>query len=305
MPISAVPSEEARLLRDEEHGEYGASDVVINKSQSSAQTTQPATRTSSVFMLSSSILARLVWLSMIFFSAYIFMMYLLTAVKSGVKAWGPHFYSPNSPMSTAGIGIHFLGGFVLLVLGNVQLLPKVRRRYPGVHRWLGRVYAGTAAITAVGALSYIVLHGCTGGITMDIGFGMYGIAMLVAAFQTVRHARARRFDEHRAWALRFFSLGIASWSYRIDYSAWNLTTGGIGHLNSFKGVFDKLMDFSFFVPNLLVVELILRLEKRKRSEMFEGGSAVLFGVLCFFVMYATYRNWVLPFLSHNLGGPVF
>ncbi len=158
---------------------------------------------------------------------------------------------------------------------------RVPRRYPGVHRWLRRVYASTAAITALGAPNYIVLHGCTRGITMDIGFGMYGVAMLVTAFQTVWHARARRFDEHRAWALRLFSLGTASWSYRIDYSAWTLTIGGIGHLNSFKGVFDKLMDFSFFVPNLLVVELILRAEKRKRSDVFEGGSAVLLAVLCF------------------------
>ncbi len=305
MPFATGPSEEARLLHDEEHGEYGASDVVTNKNQSSAQSTQTETRTSFVFRLSGSILSSLVWLSMISFSVYIFMVYLLTAFKSGVKAWGPHFASPNSPVSTAGIGIHFLGGFVLLVLGNVQLLPKVRRRYPGVHRWLGRVYAGTAAITSLGALSYIVLHGCIGGITMDIGFGMYGVAMLVTAFQTVRHARARHFDEHRAWALRLFSLGVASWLYRLDYSGWTLTTGGIGHLDSFRGVFDKLMDFSFFVPNLLFVELILRMEKRKRSEMFEGGSAVLFAGLCFFVVYATYRNWVLPFLSPNLGGPVF
>ena len=83
---------------------------------------------------------------------------------------------------------------------------------------------------------------------MDVGFGLYGVLTAAAAVETYRHARARRLDNHRAWAMRLFALAIGSWLYRMEY----------GHLKDFSGPFDQLMAFFFYVPNLLVVEALLR-----------------------------------------------
>lgn len=41
---------------------------------------------------------------------------------------------------------------------------------------------------------------------MNIGFDLYGVLLIVAAGNAWRHARARRFDLHRAWAIRPFTL---------------------------------------------------------------------------------------------------
>jgi hypothetical protein len=62
--------------------------------------------------------------------------------------------------------------------------------------------------------------------------------MVLAALETVRHARQRCFDEHRAWAIRLFALTIGSWLYRMDYGFWWLITHGAGHTRSFDGAFD-------------------------------------------------------------------
>ena len=93
---------------------------------------------------------------------------------------------------------------------------------------------------------------------MKAGFGRYGMLMIGAAVQTMRHAFARRVSTHRAWAVRLYALAIGSWLYRMDYGFWLLLTDGLSHTRDFRGAFDVVMAFFFYVPNLLVAELFIR-----------------------------------------------
>lgn len=246
------------------------------------------------FQLSIKLFAKAAWVSMIIFAFYIMNQYGGTMLMGKVKSWGPAFL--GNPVSTAGIGLHFLTAPVILLLGNVQLIPAIRRKRPAVHRWLGRLYAAMSLLTALGGLVFILIHGCLGGTMMNIGFTMYGMLMVWMAIETVRHSRARRFDQHRAYALRLYSLAIASWLYRIDYAFW-LIPGLPGHTLAFKGWFDWFMDFAFFVPNLIVVEYILHAERRKSTLQLQFGAAVMFTAFSFFVVYAAYYTWILPIFS--------
>jgi hypothetical protein len=103
-----------------------------------------------------------------------------------------------------------------------------------------------------------VAKGTVGGTVMDVGFGLYGVLMIVSATQAWWHGYARRIETHRAWALRLFALAIGSWLYRMDYGIWLLLAHGAGHTSTFSGPFDHVMVFFFYLPNLLVVELYLR-----------------------------------------------
>ena len=58
-----------------------------------------------------------------------------------------------------------------MLLGCVQFITSVRRRWPVVHRRGGRVYVGSAILTAFAGLGYIVLNGTVGGAVTDVGFG--------------------------------------------------------------------------------------------------------------------------------------
>lgn len=211
--------------------------------------------------VSAGLLTAVVWVSSILFGIYILAFYGGALTAGQPEAWNetlPRLYEPATPAASIGIGAHFAAGGVLLVLGPLQLLGVVRRRAPSLHRWIGRIYAGCAFIAGLGGLTFIAIRGTVGGPPMSIGFALYGALMVLSAFQTVRYAIARKIDRHRAWAIRLFALAIGSWLYRMEYGFWAIIAGGAGHTNDFQGWFDVIMDFFFYIPNVLVAEAFIR-----------------------------------------------
>jgi len=116
---------------------------------------------------------------------------------------------------------------------------------------------------------------------MTIGFSLYGAMMVAASIEAVRHAMARRIDEHRAWAIRLFALAIGSWLYRLCYGFWMLFADNIGHTDDFSGWFDYIMDFAFFIPPLIVAEVFIR-ARRARATAALAGSAIFVALATFF-----------------------
>lgn len=215
-----------------------------------------------------STFAVLVWSSAIFFSLYIVLLYIGAFFVGDLARWNhgeSELYVEGMPIATGGIGIHFLAGAILLFLGSVQLIERVRNRYIGVHRLIGRIYVVASILTAIGGIIFIILHGTIGGPVMNIGFFLYGLLMAVAAVETVRHARAKRIAVHRAWALRLYVLAIGSWLYRMEYGFWFLFTGGVGSTPNLTGPFDQVMAFFFYLAPLVILEFILRSRYRPSS----------------------------------------
>lgn len=201
------------------------------------------------------------WISAGLFGLYILAHYAGAWSDGQPQRWNdvlPGLYEPGRESATVGIGAHFVAGGIILALGFIQFIDGIRARVPAVHRWLGRFYVAAAFTAGVGGTAFIFLHGTIGGPVMDVGFGLYGVLTTLCAVQTYRHARARRLELHRAWALRLFALAIGSWLYRMDYGFWMLLANGAGHEQDFRGPFDQVMAFFFYIPNLVVVELMLR-----------------------------------------------
>ena len=241
-----------------------------------------------------------VWVSVTLFGAYILVYYAGAIVEQDLPAWNavlPRLYEPSTPAATVAIGLHFFAGGVILLLGCVQLIGPLRERHPAVHRALGRVYVTASLLAGLGGLAFILAKGTVGGTVMNLGFGLYGVLMTVCAVQTYRHARARRIEVHRAWALRLFALAIGSWLYRMDYGFWLLLSGGVGHTEDFHGPFDRIMSFFFYVPNLLVVEAFLRGHARTASAFSRGMAVAALLAATGFLLLGTY------FFSVELWGP--
>ena len=231
------------------------------------------------------------WISAALFGLYILAFYAAALVDGNIAKWNdslPRLYEADTPAATAGIGVHFAAGGVILALGCIQFVGLIRSRYPAVHRWIGRVYVSAAFLAGIGGLTFIAAKGTIGGTTMDVGFGIYGVLTAAAAIETYRHARARRLDTHRAWAMRLFALAIGSWLYRMDYGFWFLLADGAGHLKDFSGPFDKVMAFFFYVPNLLVVEALLRAPRASMSPRVQWTATVAFGCATAFLVLGTY-----------------
>lgn len=238
------------------------------------QTNQRNTPADRLLRWSNRALVATVWLSALLFGLYIVLFYLNAYWAGALTRWNEgasELYATDAPLATAGIGLHFAAGAVILFLGSIQLIERIRTRYLPIHRWIGRLYVLLSLLTAIGGLTFIAIHGTIGGTVMDIGFALYGLLMAWAAVETIRHARAGRLERHRAWALRLYLLALASWLYRMEYGFWFLFTDGWGSTPTLTGPFDRVMAFFFYLPNLLVLELVLR----TRNQMARTVTKVL------------------------------
>jgi uncharacterized membrane protein len=253
---------------------------------------------SRLFGFSSRMLATVTWISCGLFGLYILIFYAGALVSGTASRWNgvlPGLYTASSTASTVGIGLHFAAGGVILALGFMQLLNVIRQRAPAVHRWLGRIYVTAAALAGVGGLTFIAVTGTIGGLAMNLGFGLYGILMVLCAMQTYRYARRRQLDTHRKWAIRLFALAIGSWLYRMEYGFWFLMMHKLGHTHDFHGPFDVVMAFFFYLPNLLVAEAYLRGRAEQAGAAAKLSGAAVMGVAVCLLIVATYffamRYW--------------
>ena len=182
-------------------------------------------------------------------------------------------------IANLGIGLHFLMGTVLVLAWPILLSARIRSRHRQVHRWTGRIYVTAGFLAGAGGMSYILTHG-TFSRAAAVAFSAWGAVMMLSAVMAYVHARARRFDRHRAWAIRLFAMVLGSWLFDIEIQAWTNWASGIGmHADGTSGPFDLAMLALFFVPNLLVAEFFIRNMHRRGglSGRLKWPAVALFG----------------------------
>lgn len=183
------------------------------------------------------------------------------AMRQGLALTAPdapiasRLFHAGQPVSNLAIYGHMLAGGLIMCLAPLQMLAVIRRRFPLLHHASGYGIALFACVTGIAGLWYIALQGTIGGPVMDLGFGLYGVLMVIAAFAAVYYAR-RRDPKHRLWAERLVILAMASWLYRVHYGLWEIMTGGAGSRPDFSGVFDLVQVFAFYLPYLFLHRLL-------------------------------------------------
>lgn len=268
----------------------------------------PATLPARILRASSAALVVASWISAGAFGLYIFAFYLGAIPAGRLEQWNDNLsgvYDRNNLAAFLAMTAHLATGAVLLLLGPVQLIAAIRNRWPQLHRWLGRLYVLTAAAAGAGGLAFIAAKGTIGGVVMNVGFGLYGALMVLAAVQTYRHARSGNYSVHRVWAVRLFALAIGSWLYRMDYGFWLLAMHRIGHQEDFRGPFDVVMAFFFYVPNLAIAEVYLRSRPRKGHPVRQLAGATVLAVATLIVAIGSYyflRFYWGPAIWHAIAG---
>lgn len=258
-----------------------------------SQTSQSTSLTNqeNFYRYASRALLGIVWISSFIFGLYILANYASAYFDDDLQRWNnvlPEIYVPGQPAASIGIGIHFAAGGLILLLGGLQLIEGIRINYPRFHHWTGRFYIFVSLIAAIGGLSFIAIRGTVGGLVMDIGFAGYGILMFIAAIQTVRHAMKRELMLHQAWAWRLYALAIGSWLYRMDYGLWLILTDWIGHTQEFDGWFDNIMSFFFYVPNLIIVEFMIRARNQPSNKRLQAIASTSMVLACGVLLVATW-----------------
>lgn len=160
-------------------------------------------------------------------------------------------------IANLGIGLHYFMGAVLVLAWPVLFSSRIRARRRALHRWTGRVYVTAGFLAGAGGLAFILAH--HRGSAQHLAFALWGVVMMGSAVMAYVHARGRRFDLHRAWAIRLFAMVLGAWVFDLEYRAWTDLAGGVGiGAGDTMGPFDYAILYAFFVPNLLVAEFFIR-----------------------------------------------
>ncbi|HEY6942320.1 DUF2306 domain-containing protein [Dokdonella sp.] len=159
---------------------------------------------------------------------------------------------------------HALMGGVVTFAGGWQLVPAVRRRWPHLHRWNGRLFLGIALVAALSGLYLTWIRGSQLGPGSNLSITINGL--LIVAFATLawRSALRRDFARHRAHALRAFLLVNGVWFLRIGIMLAGLALAPLGIKIDYEGAVFVGVSFASWLLPLAVLELYLRAERSTR-----------------------------------------
>lgn len=174
-----------------------------------------------------------------------------------IALYGFHYLLPDAavppniganPMARPWLFVHVGFAATALLLGPAQFLPRLRSRFPRLHRWTGRIYV--TACLAGGFAGLLLAVGSTAGPVATAGFGLLAVLWMAAAAQAWRLARTRRFEAHRRWMIRSFALTFAAVTLRIYLPL--VAIAGLPFLDWYRAI-----AFLCWVPNLVAAELYL------------------------------------------------
>jgi uncharacterized membrane protein len=160
------------------------------------------------------------------------------------------------------IVLHAVGASCAPLLGLLQWSTHIRRRWPVVHRWLGRVYLVSGV--AIGGTSALWLSFFAyGGPVVGVGMSLVAVCWLV--FSTLAYSAIRAGDvaAHRRWMMRSVALALGGVTLRVYLPL--LAASGVPFLTAYR-----LAAWGSWVPNLLVAELVLAAERRRARNALAG-----------------------------------
>jgi uncharacterized membrane protein len=191
------------------------------------------------------------------FVYYLVAFYGVSTVSGRFEDWDrnrmlTHGYVAGDAVGNAVFASHVLLAVVLALGGTLQLVPRLRARVPRLHRWNGRVFLVAATLAALGGLHLSLVRDRPG--LNDVALALD--ALLIVGFGVLawRAARARRFPEHRRWALRTFLVTNAVWFQRLGFAGYALGSHALGAKPDVAAFF-RVWSFGSYLVPLALLEL--------------------------------------------------
>jgi len=157
------------------------------------------------------------------------------------------------------IVLHAVGASFTPLIGLLQWSTRLRRRWPRLHRWLGRVYLTIGVMIGGSAAPWLSFH-AYGGIVARAGFAVASVVWLYLSTQAFLAIRRGDVRAHRVWMMRSLAMALAAVTLRVYLPA--LSAFGVPFLLSYRFV-----AWSSWLPNLLLAEWEMWMERRRRSQL--------------------------------------
>lgn len=177
---------------------------------------------------------------------------------------------------------HVLPAAVVILGGLVQLLPFVRRRFPGLHRWNGRLFFAVAVSLAIGGLWLTWIRGTQLSLVSAVAISLNAVLILICVAVAWRAAAARRIAEHRPWAMRTYLLVNGVWFLRVGMMGWMiLNHGRPGMNNTLSGPVDVVLVFGAYLIPLAAFEAYDAAGRSKQALPKIAAAAMLLALTAF------------------------
>ena len=204
------------------------------------------------------------------FAAYVVLFYGGSVASGHIEHWNkvlPRGYAPGDTFGNLMVGLHLAFTGLIILGGAAQLLPSLRRHWPGAHRWNGRLFMSAALVLSLGGLVMVWTRSSPGRLAQHIAISLNALVILLCAALAWRHARARRIDQHRRWALRLFLAVSGVWFFRVGLMAWlAIHQAPVGFdPKTFTGPFLIALNFAQFLVPLAVLELYFRAQATPKA----------------------------------------
>jgi uncharacterized membrane protein len=187
------------------------------------------------------------WVIMTLFSVYI------AGYGARYLSFDPNIYFAEQRVTylqhEVALAVHVTSGALALLIGPFQFVRRLRRRYVRVHRVSGAVYIASA--TVLGLSGLILAPTAYTGPVASLGFTMLGLATLFTTWTALRMVWVGRYDDHRRWMIRSFSLIWGGVMLRIWVPVY-LGFSAVGLVDVTFETAYATITWLCWVPNLLI-----------------------------------------------------
>jgi uncharacterized membrane protein len=200
---------------------------------------------------------RVLWICVAFLS----LIMIVVAARRMLHLWSPGVELDlgfvQHPLLTL---THIVPGLAFVIVGPFQSLAGLRKRYPGLHRWTGRVFIADALVIGITAL-IMSPQMAIGGILETAATFLFGLLFIFDLVKAWLAIRTRQVDEHRKWMIRAYAIGLSVATVRPIVGLF-FATSRLTHLapHDFFGIAFWLG----FTCSLAVAEIWIRITQSPR-----------------------------------------
>lgn len=191
----------------------------------------------------------------------------LDTIQRGPPAVPDEFTTMQYFATPIPIVLHIVSGILLNLLSPFQFVPSFRQRWPGWHRWSGRLLILSGFLAALTGLWMNQFFPAYGGVLKYPGIIVNSLGLMVSFSIALRVILVGDVQRHRAWMMRAVAFGLGPATQRLFILPYFLVYG----IPS-----DFLIGFIIwlgFLLNLAVVEWVLWRERSARLDPELGQTA--------------------------------
>ncbi|MBB6672072.1 DUF2306 domain-containing protein [Cohnella nanjingensis] len=119
---------------------------------------------------------------------------------------------PSFPLHFPLLLVHIFASFLALAVGWLQFLPALRRRRPGLHRLIGRIYL---ICVAIGGATGLVVGAFTESFIRQLAFLTLAALWLFTGWRGYVAIRRRQYGAHGLWMLRSYAVTLVAATARL------------------------------------------------------------------------------------------